>query len=228
MTHMYQVNKKKMPTYNPFRGCEFDCTYCEPSFKRQAKRDKHRCELCYNFTPHFHPERLSQSLPKNMTVFVCSMGDISFATPEERELIYQKLRKHTSTQFMMQSKDPRCFIGEDIPENVYIGTTIETNRDTESISKAPNPSDRYQAMLLIDHPKKYVTIEPILDFDYNNMVSWIYEIHPQVVWIGYDNHDCHLHEPPLSKVRALINAIESVTAVNRKNIRRAWYERRSE
>lgn len=225
MTHMYQVNKKKMLTYNPFRGCEFGCTYCEPSFKQQAKRDKHRCELCYNYTPHFHPERLKQSLPKNTTMFVCSMGDISFATPEQRELIYQKLRKHPSTQFMIQSKDPRCFLGEDVPENVYIGTTIETNHDTKSISKAPNPIDRYHAMLEIYHSKKYITIEPILDFDHRTMVRWIHEIRPHVVWIGYDNHNCHLREPPLSEVRSLIAAIESITAVNLKTIRRAWWEK---
>ena len=27
-------------TWNPFKGCAFDCVYCVPSFQRQAKRQK--------------------------------------------------------------------------------------------------------------------------------------------------------------------------------------------
>jgi hypothetical protein len=30
-------------TWNPFKGCRFDCTYCVPSFQRQAKRQMHLC-----------------------------------------------------------------------------------------------------------------------------------------------------------------------------------------
>lgn len=35
-------------TWNPFKGCLFDCTCCEPSFQKQAKRQKQRCLDCYN------------------------------------------------------------------------------------------------------------------------------------------------------------------------------------
>ena len=46
-------------TWNPFKGCNFDCTYCEPSFKRQAKGEKNlaACD-CYRYEPHGHEDRL--------------------------------------------------------------------------------------------------------------------------------------------------------------------------
>ena len=44
-------------TWNPFKGCEFDCTYCGPSFKKQAKRQKQRCDDCYHYRPHTYRER---------------------------------------------------------------------------------------------------------------------------------------------------------------------------
>ena len=42
-------------TWNPFKGCEFDCSYCVPSFQLQAKRQMHRCDACYRYIPHCHP-----------------------------------------------------------------------------------------------------------------------------------------------------------------------------
>ena len=35
-------------TWNPFKGCHFDCTYCVPSFQLQAKRRKNECIKCYD------------------------------------------------------------------------------------------------------------------------------------------------------------------------------------
>jgi hypothetical protein len=69
--------------------------------------------------------------------------------------------------FLIQSKNPRIFNDYRFPRNVLLGTTIETNRDNlyEEISKAPLPSQRYKAMLKLEHPRKIVTIKPILDFD---------------------------------------------------------------
>ena len=41
-------------TWNPFKGCEFDCIYCTPSFQRQSKRQKNLCGDCYAYSPHCH------------------------------------------------------------------------------------------------------------------------------------------------------------------------------
>ena len=65
-------------TWNPFKGCSFDCSYCKPSFQLQAKRQKHNCIKCYTYVPHQHPERLNR-IPSAETIFVCGNGDISFS-----------------------------------------------------------------------------------------------------------------------------------------------------
>ncbi|KKM69471.1 hypothetical protein LCGC14_1450480, partial [marine sediment metagenome] len=55
---------------------------------------------------------------------------------------------------------------------------IETNRDYH-LTRAPGPLYRYIAMRALTHPKKFLSIEPICDFDLDEMLSWIKEIAPQ-------------------------------------------------
>jgi len=42
-TRMYE----DVQTWNPFKGCLFDCSYRKPSFQLQAKRQKHNCLPSY-------------------------------------------------------------------------------------------------------------------------------------------------------------------------------------
>ena len=46
--------------------------------RAQAKRQKHRCHLCYEFKPHYHTERALEPLrvKKPSGIFVCSMADL--------------------------------------------------------------------------------------------------------------------------------------------------------
>ncbi|ADB57973.1 DUF5131 family protein [Archaeoglobus profundus] len=220
-------------TWNPFVGCRFGCVYCKPSFQRQAKRQKRRCELCYRYEPHFHPERLNK-VPKAKVVFACAYGDIAFAKVEWLEQILETIEKHDDKTFYLQTKDPRVFEAlNDIcgfPKNVLLGITLETNLDEfntpsrfkkyEEISKAPKPEDRWITPNLID----YVTIEPILDFDLETFVYWIRCLSPKFVYIGYDNHNCKLPEPRGEKTLSLIRELSKFTEVRLKTIRPAWYE----
>ncbi|MHA1216307.1 MAG: hypothetical protein ACTSPX_03140 [Candidatus Thorarchaeota archaeon] len=230
MSRMYEGVK----TWNPYVGCRFNCVYCRPSFQRQAKRRRKWCEKCYNYEPHFHPERLSR-LPGGKIVFACDMGDIAFAEKEWLDRIAAVMKEHGGKTFYLQSKEPRVFYRiDDLPENVIVGTTIETNKitfDTPSeyefyreISQAPLPYKRYVTMKHLDHPRKYVTVEPILDFDVDVVVGWVKNIAPEFVYVGYDNHNCRLPEPPLEKTLKLIRELEKFTEVRIKTIRRAWWE----
>lgn len=86
-TNMYD----KAKTWNPFRGCRYDCIYCDPSFKRQAKRLKQLCLKCHSFEPHWHPDKLSK-IPSSEIVFVCGYADISFCPPEQTRQIIKAIK----------------------------------------------------------------------------------------------------------------------------------------
>ena len=211
---------KNTKTWNPYKGCEFKCNYCENSFKRQAKRLKHKCIKCYNYEPHFHPERLNK-IPKAELVFACGNGDIAFASDVEKKVILSVMEKHPKQTFLLQTKAPYCLDGFRIPSNVIVGTTLETNRDTTHISKAPITESRYRALRNLNCCRKAITIEPILNFDLGIFREWIYEINPEIVWIGYANHTkgLVLDEPELSKTKQLITVLGYFTDVRLKTIR---------
>jgi DNA repair photolyase len=160
VTYMYKDTK----TWNPFKGCGFDCIYCKKSFQLQAKRQKRNCMKCYNYEPHMHDERLN-SIPKADLVFACGNGDISFASDGEKRVILSVMERHPRQTFLLQTKAPHCLYGYRIPSNVIVGTTIETNRDTKHISKAPSTERRYRTLRNLDC-RKAVTVEPILDLNF--------------------------------------------------------------
>ena len=196
-------------TWSPFKGCKFDCTYCVPSFQKQAKRQKQNCMDCYRYTPHFHPERLDK-IPSAKIVFVCGNADIAFANASQVTQIIDAIKKHNARTgsrktFYLQSKRPACLAPylEQLPENVIILTTLETNRDEdyEKVSKAPVPSERYKQFLALEYPRKAVTVEPVMDFDVDVFSKWILKIRPEYVWLGFDSRDCGLPEPTEAKMR---------------------------
>jgi len=227
-TNMYSKSKKQ---WNPFVGCEHDCLYCQSSFQAQLKRRRKNCEKCYIFIPHTHPERLNASLPKiryGQFMFTVSSGDIAFCDEDYFEKIIARIRQEPKKTFLIQSKNPRTFNRVKFPDNVILGTTLETNRDDlyEGISKAPKPSQRYRDFLEVQHPVKMVTIEPVIDFDENIMIDWIQNLDPCMIWLGYDSRKNHLPEPPLEKVKSLYWELgQRGFTVVLKTIRKAWWEK---
>ena len=225
-TNMYGDSVKQ---WNVFVGCLYSCTYCEKSFKAQMKRQKHNCEECYHYIPHFHPERLYQSLPRTKGdefIWACSSADITFAKKIWIEMILKRIEEMPDRTFLFQSKNPECFNQYNFRflENVILDTTIETNRDKgyREISNAPLPSKRYHDFLKVEHHTKFLTIEPALDFDLEVMVEWVKNINPARVYIGYDSKNCKLPEPSLGKTKKLIKELNKFTIVKPKLMREAW------
>lgn len=218
---MYKNEKthKPIPTWNPFVGCHFNCVYCEKSFKRQLKRQKRNCMKCYNYEPHFHPERLKH-IPKGELVFACANGDISYASYPEIAQIFSAIQEKSKQTFLIQTKDPRFLLPWRIPANIIIGTTIETNRPTKHISKAPSTEIRYSFLEKLKC-RKAVTIEPIMQFDHDVLMEWIWNINPEKVWVGYANHmkNIKFEEPSLYDTQKLIREIGNFTDVRLKTIR---------
>lgn len=204
-------------TWNPIKGCLFDCTYCKPSFQQQAKRQKHNCTECYEFTPHQHPERLSK-IPNAEIVFVGGNGDISFADPvfvkQIIAAIVKKNLKRPDPVYYFQTKRPEYlaqFIGE-FPPNVILVTTLETNRDDGygAVSKAPPPSKRYAQFKQLEWSRKVVTVEPAMDFDVDEFAEWLISLKPEYVWLGFNSRprSVRLPEPSKEKMLALAERLK--------------------
>jgi len=128
-------------------------------------------------------------------VFVDGDGDITFCplefVKETIESIKRRNEKNPEITYYFQSKNPACFKSfmHLLPKNCMLLITLETNRDEgyERISRAPKPSVRFRDFLELDYPRKVVTIEPIMDFDQEVFLSWIIQIKPEYVWIGYNS-----------------------------------------
>ena len=239
MSHMYHENIKSL---NAFVGCLHDCVYCKPSFQRLCKRSK--CPNHKTYTPHFHRERLLKAPPKtsgNEFVFFPSCGELSFATPEQILAHIDYAKKYPNTVFLTQAKNPKFFLDYKFPDNVILGTTIETNRTVFStpskyhyyneISKAPEPRERYKFMLSFFHPVKLVTVEPVLKFNLLIMIDWMNTLlgttKRLIIYVGYDNHNCYLPEPKLNETLDLVRVLKDHGFdVRTKNVeRKAWYEK---
>ena len=214
--------------WNIFVGCEFDCSYCKKSFQAQMRRQIHNCEKCGNYIPHFHPERLYKKLPKtegDEFIWVGSSGDISFIEESYMMLILEKIETNPDKTFFFQTKDPQWFDKWQFPENTLIGITLESDIHYPEITKAPTPWKRAIAFYFVEHPRKVITIEPILKFQEKKLLSWIRDIRPERVYIGFDSKKNNLPEPTLKEVEKLIFEMEKLEIkIKRKLIRKGWDE----
>lgn len=203
---MYNLSVKQ---WNPFVGCGFGCVYCKPSFQAQLKRwGKNNCEKCYDYTPHEHPERLDQPLPKTkymQFIFTLSHSDPAFCPTYYLEKIVGRMRREPSKTFLIQSKDPSTFNRIKWPPNIILGTTVETNRIElcKKISRSPPPAFRVAELAKIDHRLKMLTMEPILDFDEVAMIACAEVVNPCMIWLGYDSKKCGLPGPSPNKFTKL-------------------------
>jgi len=210
--NMYDRSVKQ---WNPYVGCLFDCTYCKNSFQRQLKRwGKNNCQNCYDFRPHFHIQRLYTKLPRtkgNEFIFVCSTGDISFCPNNFLDDIIETISKYKNRTFLLQSKNPYCFERLlPLPNNIILGTTIETDIVSlaGSASLAPATSERFYCLSRLDHPRKMVSVEPIMKFNLNILLSWILLIKPEFVYVGYDTVGSSFPQPTIVKAMKLVRDLK--------------------
>jgi hypothetical protein len=55
--------------------------------------------------------------------------------------------------------------------------------------------------------RKFVTIEPVLDFDVDVLAEWIYRINPEFLNLGADSKNHNLPEPTVEKIHALVDEL---------------------
>jgi len=218
-------------TWNPVTGCLHFCTYCWARKLATTKlKNSHRYKR--GFKPSLNEREFRVKFGEGDFIFVSDMGDLfgDFMPPEWILRVIEYIKHFPKSFFLFLTKNPERYekFLDIMPENAILGATIETNRNPtyleNTISRAALPSMRYAAMKKLEWDKKFVSIEPILDFDFEVLSEWIEEIFPFMVYVGYDNYSNKLSEPPLSKTLRLLKEISKMTFVVRKTIRPAWFE----
>jgi len=201
-------------TWNTIKGkCPHGCAYCY--MKRWGEQKPVR------FT---HGE-LNTDLGEGNFIFVGSSCDM-WAEPIPKEWIVKTIEhcEKYNNRYLFQTKDPRRIelFGRPLPYDwdSVVATTIETNRHMRGVMGfSPTPQDR--AMWLSDLRAAYstvVTIEPVMDFDIDDMVALIRRCRPWWVNIGANTaHWIDLPEPDPEKVRDLIAAMREFTDVKIKH-----------
>lgn len=202
-------------TWNPIRGkCPHDCLYCY--MKKYPQPGLHLDEKC-----------LKDYLGEGNIIFVGSSTDMwAVECPDGWiDPVLEICRSFRQNTYLFQSKNPARFIewAREFPAHIILGTTIETNRDT-GISKAPDASARADAMAEIIGVRKMISIEPVMDFDLQEMIDYIGQVQPEFVSIGADSKNCNLPEPSGQKVKELISEAKKLTKVKTKaNLKRLLY-----
>jgi protein gp37 len=165
---------------------------------------------------HFDETELNTDLGSGNFIFVGSSCDL-FANDIAEEWILKTLKhcdKFDNT-YLFQTKNPKN-IRRILPYKSRVCVTIETNRWFPEIMKdSPKPQDRVREIMLIRHPV-YITIEPILDFDLDDIMSMLYDCDPQQINIGADSGNNNLPEPSKEKLEQLIFALKCYYTIDQK------------
>ena len=198
-------------TWNTVKGaCPHDCSYCY--MKRFGKQKPAR----------FDAKELKTDLGEGNFIFVGSSCDM-FARDIPATWIEETLNhcdETTSNRYLFQTKNPYGMIENGLghfPEKSVVCATIETNRHyPEFMANSPTPAERAHSLGKLFIFDRYVTIEPIIDFDLFYLVELIKWCSPVQVNIGADSGNNHLPEPSRDKVFALIEELSKFTTVARK------------
>lgn len=199
-------------TWNAIKGkCPIGCQYC------YMKRYPLQREM------YLDRKEFSVDLGKDNFIFVGSSFDM-FTIEVPADWVYETLNhcNRFTSRYLFQSKMPVGFSYylKSIPPNSYAGTTIETNRESlvRTHSKAPSIEGRVNGMSLLKYTrlKKFVTIEPIMDFDVDEFSELLKRCNPEFVAIGADSGNNNLSEPPYEKVLELVEKIKTFSEVRYK------------
>ena len=201
-------------TWNTIKGiCPHDCNYC------YMKRWK-------NLKPtRFDESELKTDLGSGNFIFIGSSNDL-FAIDHNYSWVAETLYhcvKYPENKYLFQTKNPEEMLNwkDALPDNSVICITLESNRHyAEYMNSSPTPHSRVLSFrdFKID---KYITIEPIMDFGLGAFVEMIKSCNPIQVNIGADSGNNGLPEPPMEKIRQLIQELSKFTKVVEKpNLKR--------
>jgi len=207
----------------------------------------------YRGEPRLYEKEFKRKFKDDDVVFVQDMSDLFAENVPTRYIlrILDYIRQFRKTKFLTLTKNNsryfRFLRDKEVPKNVILGVTIETDfyrfelehgkwmKYSDICLNSPSfPQDRILNLMMMSkkYPEQrfFISIEPILNFGLNTQIykpflKIITEINPWAVAIGYDNYNWHLPEPRLEKTLKLIEELEKAgIKVYRKTLRKAWYE----
>lgn len=207
-------------TWSPIKGCEYECPYCYVT--AIAKR------YGQSYPAGLSLEDLETNLGKGKAIFVGHVSDMwgPWVPKEWIDRVLEVCSRYPDNEYLFQSKNPRRFSEFCFPRSarVLLGTTIETDKYPPNFrTKAPPIDRRIEAMIKLYPLRRFVTIEPIMDFDLSNLVRIIKIVRPEFVTIGADSKWQGLEEPDPEKVTMLIEALSKTIEVRQKtNLKRLF------
>lgn len=204
-------------TWNPLGGkCLHQCGYCSCNKLMRYPGIQKK----YSGESRIMEHEMKTNLGTDNFIFVCAQSDL-FAENVSSDIVLRildKCKEHDN-QYLFQSKNTKriavfqCMM----PKNSVVCTTIETNRVYPAMEDCPSPYDRVLGMVRIDFPR-YITIEPVMDYDTDDLVDMIKVCCPEQVNIGANTwNKAVLPEPSKEKLKSLIRKLSRFTKVKEKS-----------
>jgi DNA repair photolyase len=198
--------------------CPHKCAYCYVDHPERPKR--------YQGPLRLIQEEFKVKYGTGKTIFVEHCNDLfcEDVLPSEIMAVLLHTLQYPENTYVYQTKNPRRYFDfiEYLPEFRILGTTIETNRPIPpEVSKAPAPLERMKAMVMLKE-RKFVTIEPVMDFDVNILAGWIARIRPEFLNLGADSKGHDLPEPTVEKIMQLVDKLQEygIELREKHNLRR--------
>lgn len=197
--------------WSPLTGCAHQCSYC------YVRKYRELPEVPVLDEADFPP------LGKDRIIFVGHLCDMFSDTVRHDDL--RRVLGHTcgfpDNQYVFQTKNLKTLLAfaDLLPPNHIVGTTVETNRASvvAALSKAPPPQERTHFLRAVQG-RKFLTVEPVLDFDVSEFAAMIAGALPEFVNIGADSKGHGLPEPSREKILALVDALQMAKVPIRKKI----------
>lgn len=167
-------------SWNPVTGCKHDCPYCYARDIALGERMKQGGHYPNGWEPTFRSAALNAprltKVPKEAgadtryrNVFTCSMADLfgRWVPDEWISAVLSTVRDSPEWNFLFLTKFPQRFKGLDIPDNAWMGTTVDMQARVKNAERA------FEG---VGGKVKWLSVEPMIEplhFDRLDLFDWI-------------------------------------------------------
>ena len=165
-------------SWNPVTGCKHDCPYC---YARDIALSKRMAKVYPNgFSPTFRSNALNApgatKVPKSAetdtrfrNVFTCSMADLfgRWVPAEWITAVLDTVRGNPQWNFLFLTKFPQRLCEFDIPNNAWMGTTVDLQARVANAEKA---------FAKVTSGVRWLSIEPMIEplkFERLELFNWV-------------------------------------------------------